>query len=220
MSEPVNHDVRTVVLLHGLWMTGLELSLLGSRLERAGFNVARFRYPMVRKSFAAHVAGLKRFIDGVGEGRPVHLVGHSLGGVLGVSLLLEHPDAVARLVALGSPFRGSWMAEQVARLPGGKLALGKSLNTLMNGVGGGEVVTPERVGVIAGTHALGVGKFLFRGLEGANDGVVSVAETLLPGASGRQAHANHLGLVLSREVAALTALFLETGAFDQEASSS
>ncbi|MGD9603237.1 MAG: esterase/lipase family protein [Gammaproteobacteria bacterium] len=39
------------------------------------------------------------------HGRPVRLVGHSLGGMLAKSLLQDHPGAIDRIVTLGSPFR-------------------------------------------------------------------------------------------------------------------
>lgn len=39
-------------------------------------------------------------------GRPVHLVGHSLGGVLARGVAMLHPDLVASVTTLGSPFRG------------------------------------------------------------------------------------------------------------------
>ncbi len=39
-------------------------------------------------------------------GRPVHLIGHSLGGMLTRSFATRRPDLVASVVTLGSPFRG------------------------------------------------------------------------------------------------------------------
>jgi len=39
-------------------------------------------------------------------GRPVHLIGHSLGGMLARSMARRRPDLVASVVTLGSPFRG------------------------------------------------------------------------------------------------------------------
>jgi triacylglycerol lipase len=39
-------------------------------------------------------------------GRPVHLIGHSLGGMLARSLAARRSELVASVVTLGSPFRG------------------------------------------------------------------------------------------------------------------
>lgn len=39
-------------------------------------------------------------------GRSVHLIGHSLGGVLSRSVAARYPEKVASVITLGSPFRG------------------------------------------------------------------------------------------------------------------
>jgi triacylglycerol lipase len=39
-------------------------------------------------------------------GRPVHLIGHSLGGMLARAAALRRPESAASLITLGSPFRG------------------------------------------------------------------------------------------------------------------
>lgn len=39
-------------------------------------------------------------------GRSVHLIGHSLGGMLSRSAAVRRPDRIASVVTLGSPFRG------------------------------------------------------------------------------------------------------------------
>ncbi len=39
-------------------------------------------------------------------GRKVHLIGHSLGGMLAHSLAVQHPDVIASVTTLGSPVRG------------------------------------------------------------------------------------------------------------------
>jgi pimeloyl-ACP methyl ester carboxylesterase len=46
-------------------------------------------------------------------GRRVRLVGHSLGGMLSRSLALEHPEDVAMVITLGSPFRDAVRAHPV-----------------------------------------------------------------------------------------------------------
>ena len=39
-------------------------------------------------------------------GRKVHLIGHSLGGVIARSATAQRPDRIASVITLGSPFRG------------------------------------------------------------------------------------------------------------------
>ena len=39
-------------------------------------------------------------------GEPIHLIGHSLGGVLARGIVARRPDRVASIITLGSPFRG------------------------------------------------------------------------------------------------------------------
>jgi len=41
------------------------------------------------------------------NGRKVHLVGHSLGGVIARAIAAQQPDAVASVITLASPFRGT-----------------------------------------------------------------------------------------------------------------
>jgi triacylglycerol lipase len=53
-------------------------------------------------------------------GKPVHLIGHSLGGILARSVAAQRAESVQSVIALGSPFRGIrshpmvlWTSEQV-----------------------------------------------------------------------------------------------------------
>jgi len=48
-------------------------------------------------------------------GRKVHLVGHSLGGVIARSAANQRPDDVASVITLGSPFRGTVAHSRVLR---------------------------------------------------------------------------------------------------------
>lgn len=52
-----------------------------------------------------------RLLETVGKayaetGKPVHLIGHSLGGILARSAAARRPEQVASVITLGSPFRG------------------------------------------------------------------------------------------------------------------
>jgi triacylglycerol lipase len=40
-------------------------------------------------------------------GRPMHIIGHSLGGIIARSVAGQRPDDVASVITLGSPFRGT-----------------------------------------------------------------------------------------------------------------
>ncbi|MBX3637984.1 MAG: alpha/beta hydrolase [Rubrivivax sp.] len=60
------------------------------------------------------------FIDQVSPGEPVHLVGHSLGGYLGLLAACRRPARVASLLLLDSPVLAGWRAHsvQVMKLTG------------------------------------------------------------------------------------------------------
>ena len=73
-----------VILVHGLWMTGLEFGVLRQRLQtRHGFDVHVFSYPSMHGNVDEIVAELAEFAHerAASTGR-VHLVGHSLGGAI------------------------------------------------------------------------------------------------------------------------------------------
>jgi pimeloyl-ACP methyl ester carboxylesterase len=78
-----------VILLHGLWMRGFALSMLHRRLIEAGFRVHRFDYLSVAATQQRILDRLHARMDGlVGEADAVHLVGHSLGGLLALRACL------------------------------------------------------------------------------------------------------------------------------------
>lgn len=60
------------------------------------------------------------FIDQVAPGEPVHLVGHSLGGYLGLLAACRRPARAASLLLLDSPVLAGWRAHsvQVMKLTG------------------------------------------------------------------------------------------------------
>ena len=74
--------------VHGLWMRAGAMLVLQRRLEGSGLGVHRFGYPSVRQSLDANAAMLAEFVERV-PGDTVHLVAHSLGGVV-IRAMLEH----------------------------------------------------------------------------------------------------------------------------------
>jgi pimeloyl-ACP methyl ester carboxylesterase len=108
MSDP---DL-VIVCIHGLWMNGMDMSLVRLRLRRTlGVNVSQFSYHSVTEGIAENTRRLSNFIRRL-HADSVHLVGHSLGGVLALQMLRRFPtDKVNRVVCLGSPLVGSSAAQ-------------------------------------------------------------------------------------------------------------
>lgn len=203
----------SVVTVHGLWMHGASMRVLQRRLEPHGFRVQPFSYPSVTGSLAANAAALAGFLADV-PGDVLHLVGHSLGGVL-IREALERgvPRRLGRIVCLGAPLRGSLSAARLARLPGGRWVIGKSLAEINTRGGCGAWMAGVEAGGIAGRVPLGVGRLLGR-FPQPNDGTVAVAETQLPGLRDHVVlPISHVALLWSARVAEQTEHFLLHGRF-------
>lgn len=200
----------SIVLVHGLWLSGWTLVPLSRRLSAAGLPARAWSYPTLRGSLDHNAAALAAFLRR--QSRAVTgLVGHSLGGLVALRALELAPDlAVRRLLMLGSPLRGSVAAANLARLPGGRALVGRSLP---EGLARGprRPAQPVVIGMIAGSLGMGAGRLLAR-FDGPSDGAVSVDETRW---DGLDAHVvlpvSHSGLLTSARVARSAALFLRTG---------
>jgi len=195
-------------------MRGLELGLLRKRLvQQSGYHARTFSYHSIGRALPENARRLRRCIDDI-DADTVHLVGHSLGGVLALQMLNLFPtDKVGCVVCLGSPLADSTAARRLARWRLGRKAIGR---TLRSGVLEQPLISVDgsrTVGVIAGSVAIGLGIIVGK-LERPHDGVVSVRETRLPGLTGHIVlPVNHIGLVLSKKVAVQTAHFLRFGKF-------
>jgi pimeloyl-ACP methyl ester carboxylesterase len=201
-----------VILVHGLWMPALALLPLQRRLAARGYRVRRFAYPSWRGNLAAHLAALGRHVaDSAGE--RVHLVGHSLGGLLILSMLARTKGArVGRVVLMGSPCMGCHCAATLLARPWLAPLVGP---TLAEWLAAPRPMLPSAVdiGLVVGTRSLGVGR-LIPGMPRPNDGIVAVSETALPEARDRVVlDINHSGMLLSPSCAAQVASFLGSGRF-------
>lgn len=204
-----------VILLHGLWMRGFALGMLHRRMMAEGFRVHRFDYLSVASSQERILGRLQARIAELAPD-PVHLVGHSLGGLLALrACLAAEALPPGRVVCLGSPLKGSAAARGLAELgrhTGGVL-LGHNRELLEQGLE--QWSGAREVGMIAGRMPLGLGAVLGH-LEGEHDGTVAVEETRLPGLADHCViETSHTGLLLSVEVAQRAAQFLRQGRFGQ-----
>jgi pimeloyl-ACP methyl ester carboxylesterase len=184
-----------VVYVHGLWLTGIEGGLLRKRLAaELNAETRAFNYASVKSSVSNNAQALGKYLSEL-RADTLHLVGHSLGGL--VILKLFEPGFADRLpsgriVCLGSPFNGSRSA----------------LSPRQRRWGG-----QRDLGVIAGSLSVGLGK-LVGARGGPNDGTIFVDETRLAGISQHLVMpVSHTGLPFSRSVARQTGAFLRLGKF-------
>jgi pimeloyl-ACP methyl ester carboxylesterase len=214
----------TVLFVHGLWMTGAESLMLRRHLATRGWALRIFPYSSLAESMdrvarrcANHALALARRTL-----QPVHLVGHSLGGMVIYRMFetgLLAPDRFSgdfcRVVFMGTPVRGSQSARALARSAPGRRLLGGVGRTVLTEGAPDRWPFAAQLGVIAGNRPRGLGRFLARFSE-PNDGTVAVAETDIAGVADRRVlPVSHTGMWMSAEVAEQVATFLERGRFDQ-----
>ena len=202
-----------VVLVHGLWVHGAVMLLLKRRIARTGYRVLSYSYPTLRLSLTENAHRLAGYCRGIGANR-MHFLGHSLGGLI-VLRMLEVDGRVppGRIVLAGMPFARSYAAHHFCRLPGARAALGRSIAEWL-AAERGEPHGGREIGVIAGSLPLGLGRMVAPGLPRPSDGVVSVAETEVPGMRDRVVlPVSHSGMLFSSAVARQVCAFLREGAF-------
>jgi hypothetical protein len=204
--------------VHGLWHSGGEAILLRRRLAQGLDAEARaFSYPSVGANATTNAYALGEFLTAI-RANSLHLVGHSMGGVMIVKLFEEDAGIQARLppgriVLLGSPLRGSRTARNLARLPFGKKIMGLTVGQELMTPRERQWKGPRELGVIAGDVGFGLGR-LGGTLGGPSDGTILLEESKIDGAADRVVlRVSHTGMLFSPVVARAVGAFLRTGRF-------
>lgn len=210
----MNRAGECVVVVHGLWMHGFtSLPMAGHLRRKMHCPVYPFDYWSTLRSLDHNSERLFDYCQALDE-HTVHLVGHSLGGLVVVNMLNRHNfDRPGRVVAIGSPFAHSESGKRFAKIPLLGKALGRSITQAhsrepMAYRGGREI------GVIAAAKPRGPGKIL-GSMDAPHDGIVFAGETRLPGAKEilEMPDQTHTTSYFSRRAADRAADFLRDGKF-------
>lgn len=204
---------EVTVLIHGIWMQGFMMSVMSKRLETLGFRTVAYSYDFLNNSPVENAHDLYRRIGELGA-RRVNLVGHSLGGIVILHLLDQFPElAVGRIVLIGSPVNGSYVARRVHDNRMLRPLLGRSIASggLLDGAPRYQGDRP--LGIITGSGQMGLAALLFP--AGANsDGVVRDSETMIENATDRvRVRRSHSAMIFSGKCADYVANFLNVGRF-------
>ena len=215
-----NSGAAQVVLMHGLGRSEAAMLLMENHLLGAGYDVFNIGYP----SNAADPQTLQALItDAVDEccannGRPLHFVGHSLGGLLIRAYLADRaPNNLGKVVLLGPPNKGSQLADREDGLT--EILVDFAGPTAqMLGTGPGDFpATLEPpffpLGIIAGNVSNPASN---QWLEEPNDGMVTVESAKLDGMTDFiELKLTHWGLRNSDEVFQQVTYFLQNNRFDR-----
>ncbi|MBN7820036.1 alpha/beta fold hydrolase [Bowmanella yangjiangensis] len=99
-----------VLLIHGLHMNGNCFWAFRQSLEQAGFRTYSINLGKPYIPVERYIHTLHQVLDKIANGEKVHLVAHSMGGLV-IRMLLNHHPEDARLIAsvatLGTPHKGT-----------------------------------------------------------------------------------------------------------------
>lgn len=215
MATTLQEDKPHVLILHGVLMNAYEMFYLSYALKKKGFEVHALSYQSVLKTPAQNATILHQKITALNLDK-LHIVAHSLGGIVTLHLLEKYPNIPqGNIVMLGSPITGSWFAKRLRHWPIINKMLSNSMKRGLSGVNIPAWRTTRNVGMIAGEWRFGLATIV-GGLPKQGDGTVMIKETYHERLTEHLVlNVSHTGMIFSSEVADYTALFLKTEHFRQ-----
>lgn len=204
--------MNKVILIHGLLCNTRFLYPMANQLRKQNLDPVFFSYHSLREHSSTAQERLKNLIEQ--QQMPCHIVGHSLGGLLAVNTLQTHPylqECVTSMICVGSPLRGSKVAQHLVQSRLGNTLIGRNRTLLKTGCS--EWTGRTAIGSIAGSKCLGLGKLLTH-LEIVNDGTVGLSETQLQGIEHHiTLPASHTGLLWHQQTVDNIVHFIQKKSF-------
>jgi triacylglycerol lipase len=211
-----------VILLHGLGRTSSSMTTMAQRLASDGYRITNLDYPstdatieaLARDYLAPAIA--RCYQDGC---RVLHMVSHSLGGILIRQYLQTHTlPAGSRIVMLSPPNQGSEIADYLKSYSVYDWVTGpagQQLGTQSDSVPRQLAAVGAPIGVITGSASWN--PFFSYLIPGPDDGKVAVAHARLEEMTDfLVVPASHTFIMDDDEVIAQTIHFLRHGHFDHK----
>jgi hypothetical protein len=175
---------KVIILIHGILRSSKCMSSMATAATAAGYQPILFDYPSTQVSIPAAAEFLHSTIESLEGIEEIHIVSHSMGGLVARAYFAEHADPrIKRIVMVGTPNHGAELADllhqnylvRVASGPGGR-----QLVTNRQGLIPSLPTPPCDFAVIAGARGNTSGWNPF--IPGDDDGTVTVESTRLAGA--------------------------------------
>jgi len=208
-----------VVLLHGIGDTKFSMLKLENDLKDAGYKTINVGYPANGKKIETIANDeLAAAIEKCSDYRKIHIVSHSMGGLVIRYYLNEHnlPEG-SRIVMLSPPNKGSEVADYFHDSKIYELFYGEAGKELETDSDFFKNLKPiiNQVGIIAGSSSMN--PFFSRLLPGKDDGRVAVENMKLEEMDDFIViSTTHLLMKYNRQVSKQTIYFLKFGKFSTD----
>ena len=170
-----------IIFIHGIWSSRASFVQLAARVRKHGYKVHYFDYRSVTRSPEENAAKLNAFIEDI-DAPKIHLVGHSLGGLV-LKHFMHHyaHTSIDKVIMLGTPINGSEIAKTLNENDASRLVLGRAVENALLG-GAPDWPKGRPLAMVAGKKGVGIGNIILGARDdafsGLSDGVVKLEETM------------------------------------------